>query len=84
MSKTDKKTEIIADQLIISEDQNTIAYKSCIATFKPIREVTKNTCSHCWFDRFPEACSLNICSSSFRKDEREGIFTIQEMPEIIK
>ena len=68
------------EQLIISEDQNTVTYDGITATFKPISKVTKNTCSHCWFDRFPEACSLNICSSSFRKDEREGIFTIQEMP----
>lgn len=70
------------EQLIISDDQNTVTYMGCTATFKPIGKVTKNSCRHCWFDRFPGACSTEICSSSFRKDGREGVFTVQEMPVI--
>jgi hypothetical protein len=70
------------EQLIISDDQNTVTYGGITATFKPVNKVTKNTCRHCWFDRFPGVCSTNICSSSLRKDGREGVFTVQEMPVI--
>lgn len=74
-----------SNELVISDDQNTVTYMGCTATFKPISKVTKNSCRHCWFDRFPGfpgACSPDICSASLRKDGREGVFTIQEMPAV--
>lgn len=69
-------------KIVISDDQNTVSYDGITATFKPVNKVTKNTCRHCWFDRFPGACSTFICSSTLRKDGREGVFTVQEMPVI--
>ena len=69
-------------KIVVSDDQNTVSYGGITATFKPVNKVTKNTCRHCWFDRFPGACSTFICSSSLRKDGREGVFTVQEMPVI--
>lgn len=83
MSKTDKKTEIIADQLIISKDQNTVTYLGHTATFKPYKS-NRNTCTKCWFHRFTAACWIVPCSALERDGYQEGIFTIQEMPEIKK
>ncbi len=82
LNKEIKDSKEVKDikELVISDDQNTVSYGGITATFKPVNKVTKNTCRHCWFDRFPGACSTNICSSSLRKDGREGVFTVQEMP----
>lgn len=84
LNKEIKDSKEVKDikELVISDDQNTVSYGGITATFKPIGKVTKNSCRHCWFDRFPGACSTNICSSSLRKDGREGVFTVQEMPVI--
>lgn len=71
------------EQLIISEDQNTVTYEGHTATFKA-RKIKRNHCSKCWFNRFPSACEQAPCIAQHRKDRQEGIFTIQEIPEIKK
>lgn len=69
------------EQLIISEDQNTVKYQGHTCTFKPYKS-NRNTCTKCWFHRFSAACGKVPCSALERDDQQTGIFTIQEMPEI--
>lgn len=69
------------EQLIISEDQNTVTYEGHTCTFKPYKS-NRNTCTKCWFHRFPSACEKAPCMGMDRNDNEGGIFTIQEMPEI--
>lgn len=69
------------EQLIISEDQNTVTYEGHTCTFKPYKS-NRNICTKCWFNRFSAACGEVPCSALERGDQQAGIFTIQEMPEI--
>ncbi len=71
------------EQLIISEDQNTVTYEGHTATFKPCNNATMTSCSKCCFFEFI-LCKEAPCVASERKDRQEGIFTIQEIPEIKK
>lgn len=71
------------EQLIISEDQNTVTYGVHTATFKHDKS-SRTSCTKCWFNRFPTACEKVPCIASDRDDGLTGIFTIQEMPEIKK
>ena len=65
------------------DNQNTFRSKEFgTLTFFPAKDAKwKNTCRHCLLNRCEEECLKAACSANERKDNREGYFSIHQMPE---
>jgi len=62
----------------VSPDQNKIYYKGALLTFFETKSVRE--CRKCWMYRF--TCEGVPCISDERKDGKNGIFSIRQMPNI--
>ncbi len=64
------------------EDQNTFQSKTfgTLAFFPSKDAKWKNTCRHCLLNNSEEECLQAACSAKERKDNREGYFSIHQMP----
>jgi len=69
----------------ISEDQNTMYANYLKLNFCPVKKVKKTHCHHCWLLRGVtgfECDGVTIpCRAENRKDKRNGVFSIRQMPE---
>jgi hypothetical protein len=71
----------------ISKDQNSIKLDDgTVVQFYPVKgEAKKNHCAHCLLFRYPGAnCIDPPCCAWQRKDGRNGVFSIREMPIVKK
>jgi len=66
----------------VSSDQNRIYHKGILLTFFETKgvEKRKKDCRKCWMYRF--TCSGVPCTPDSRKDGKNGIFSIRQMPKI--
>ena len=68
----------------ISDDQNQVTINDSTFDFSPVKKVKKNHCRWCWLLRGVDDlnCEETIpCRSWERKDKKDGVFSIREMPE---
>ena len=68
----------------ISDDQNQVTINGLVLNFYPVKRVKKTHCCHCFLMRgVPGFRCEDIpipCRKHERKDKRDGVFSIHEMP----
>ena len=66
----------------ISEDQNKLTVNGLTLDFFPVKKVKNKHCRTCWLLRGVHVCWCYYvpCMSSERKDKKNGVFSIREMP----
>jgi len=68
-------------KILISPDQLTVTSEQGTFNFFEIKTKESYICKKCWFLRAPiEICDQIPCSCNYRKDGKNGYFSIHEMP----
>jgi hypothetical protein len=67
----------------IASDQNSIEFGNLTVKFFPIKKVKRTCCLHCLLYRYPGIdCTAVPCRAEQRKDKKNGVFSIRELPSI--
>ena len=76
----------MAIEVQISNDQNRVIINGQLFDFYPVKKVKKTHCCHCFLLRGIaefECEGMPIpCRSYERKDNRNGVFSIRQVPEV--